>query len=58
MGDTEDLAEQDQREPVIPPGLKGLSAPLRKLVDCMGVDADLLAAAAQHSEAVEETPAS
>ncbi|MGC1953163.1 MAG: hypothetical protein WA970_11455 [Gammaproteobacteria bacterium] len=37
-------------EPPVPPGLSELSAPLQSLADFLGIDADLIAAAAERSE--------
>lgn len=56
VGDEED--EEDRQEPPVPPGLKQLSVPLRKLVEFLRVDPDLVAAAAQRSEDVAEKPES
>jgi hypothetical protein len=59
IGDIEDEArEKDVREPPVPPGLNELSVPLRKLVDFLQVDPDLLSVAARPSESVEERPES
>jgi hypothetical protein len=59
MGDVEDEEEEaDLREPPVPPGLKQLSVPLRKLADFLQVDSDLVAVAAERSEAAEERPES
>lgn len=56
-GDEEDEAEA-RREPAVPSGLKQLSAPLRKLIEFLHVDPDLVAAAAERSEDAEEKPES
>jgi hypothetical protein len=60
MGDIECFEEEEdeEREPPVPPRLKKLSVPLRKLVDFLQVDPDLLAVAALGSESEEEKPES
>lgn len=45
LGDLDD----DEQEPPVPPGLRSLSAPLKSLSDFMGLDADLVAVAAEVS---------
>jgi hypothetical protein len=59
VGDVEEEdEEEDLREPPVPPGLKKLSVPLRKLIDFLQVDPDLVAVAARRSEPAEERPES
>jgi hypothetical protein len=49
-----ELDEEDE-EPPVPPGLNNLDAPHRAFVDLMGVDADLLASAAEASAPLQPT---
>jgi hypothetical protein len=57
MSDDEDEEVRDEdREPPLPPGMKKLSASLTSLVRFLQVDPDLVTAAAQRSEKLEETP--
>lgn len=50
--------DEDRREPAVPPGLGQLSAPLRRFVDFLRLDADLVAiAAAVSGEAPPSGPA-
>lgn len=45
--------EDKDSEPPVPPGLETLDEPLRALADFFGIRADLIAAAAEHSEPLE-----
>ncbi|HEX3722742.1 MAG TPA: hypothetical protein VHV31_08110 [Nitrolancea sp.] len=46
--------DDDEQEPPVPPGLRSLSAPLKSLTDFMGLDADLVAVAAEQSGTLRE----
>lgn len=49
-------AEEEWREPPLPPGLHELSVPLRTLVEFLKIDSDLLEVAAQRSVALQPKP--
>jgi hypothetical protein len=51
-----DETEEDPREPPVPPNLQNLSAPLQAFVELVGIDEDLLRAAAQASMTQEQKP--
>ena len=50
--------DDEDGEPPVPPGLGALDEPLRALVDFFGLDADLIAVAAEHSGPLEARPLS
>lgn len=50
-----EVFEHETVEPPVPPGLGNLSASLQTLADFLGVDQDLIAAAAERSARLEET---
>ena len=50
-----DALEEDQLEPAPPPGLRTLNLPLESLVEFLGIDTDLLDAAAERSVDPEQT---
>jgi hypothetical protein len=50
--------DDDEPEPPVPPGLRGLSGPLKALADFLRLDPDLLAAAAEASPALQPKTAS
>lgn len=51
-----ELIEDDETEPPVPPGLGSLSASLKALAEFLRVDDDLLAAAAERSDALPASP--
>lgn len=51
LGAQQDDLQEAALEPPVPPGLADLSAPLQSFADFLGIDEDVIAAAAERSEA-------